>query len=226
MLCCVVAGTLMAVGYRIRVWFTRRGAGPIQLFAPPARRPAPGQTVPGPSVPATVRISRRPRILRWAALGTIMYPAGIAGLLALEWAHTVTAAAGWGIRTAALIAAMGAVLWAVRIGAATVVEPLSSLREHLGCALVGVGLVWFVLGIIDMPVLGLFHLGPGAADHAHAHFANTAHHSTTLWDWIFHGIGPVLVVLGWSALPVLPRFAEKYPSAGTPVAPAPAFSKG
>ncbi|MEU1981802.1 hypothetical protein [Nocardia sp. NPDC019395] len=227
-----MAGTLMALGYRIRVWFTRRGAGPVQLFAPPARRPAPGQTIPAPSAPVTVRISRRPRMLLWVAAGIVTYLAGIAVLLALGWVDSSTGTSGWTAHTLTSAGFALAIFCLLRIAAGGVAEPSSSLREHLGCALVGIGLVWFVLGIVDMHVLGLFHLDPGSADvpadHAHAHTHSTmpAHHSTTMWDWGFHGIGPVFVVLGWSALPVLPRFAEKHPSAGSPVAPIPAFSKG
>lgn len=220
MLCCVVAGTLLAAGYRIRIWFTRRGAGPTRLFAPPARRPGPGEVVPDSPVPVVLRISRRPLILRWAAAGMVTYPPGIAVLLALGWATASGGGSVWAVRTAALAAAAVTVLWSARHGVAGALEPPGSLREHLGCALVGIGLVWFVVGVIDMHALNLFHLNPEPADamtdHAHSHVTTPDHRMSAPRDWVFHGVGPLGVMLGWSSLPVLPRVAETFSSAPEP----------
>lgn len=242
MVCCVVAGTLLVFAYRLRMWVTRRSPAVPMDFAPPARRnsmtPLPAShadhDVDGDYVThtdddteqaeTTGTVSRAGSTTRWAAFGAGAYLAAIAALLASGWAHPAAAGpAHWAARTLGICVVI-ALLWWMAHRRRRTHRPTAGAREQFGCALVGVGLVWFALGIGDMHLWSLFHLRTGPVDVGHGpvshHGGDPASavpaaapaHGGSVWEWVFHTSGPVLVIGGWLLLPI------------RPVAPTPSFA--
>jgi hypothetical protein len=213
MLCCLVAGSLMAMVFRFRMWLTRRRPGSLDLFAPPARRSARGEPL-ATHVPAPPRSprGRDHRTLCASAAGVLIYVVLTAGLLRTGLAHSMADTTTWAERTTvwlAIATALSALAWRRSVGRRSSPVPL---REHFGCALAGIGVVWFALGVADIHLFRAFALGPQSAHAAHA--AMLAHHHGSLWwDIVFHGTGAALAVIGWLMLPVRPFDADTEPQA-------------
>lgn len=213
MLCCLVAGSLMAMVFRIRMWLTRRRPGSLNLFAPPARRSAGGEPVPtrGPAPPQPVR-GRDHRTLRAIAAGVLLYVVITAGLLRAGLVHSTADNPTWTVRTTlwlATAAALSAVAWWRTVGRRRSAVPL---REQIGCALAGIGVAWFLLGVADTHLFDAFALGPQSPHAAHAG-APAHHHASTWWDIVFHGSGAALAIAGWLTLPVRPLDEDVEPRA-------------
>ncbi|MCZ4551098.1 hypothetical protein [Gordonia rubripertincta] len=196
---------------RVRLWLTRRSTSSAADFAPPARRDPAGSAYPNSAVVAeysvTARPSRGPLALKGAVFGAGLYLVAVVGVMAFGWAQPGTASPdAWASRTAIVVAATAG-LWC----AACRHDPgqdnsAHTFRERVGCILLGTGLMWFVLGILDMHLWGLFHVGAEAGHHVpelHLHDAEptTTSRHNTLSDWLFHSSGPTLVVLAWTVLP-------------------------
>ncbi|WP_420109578.1 hypothetical protein [Mycolicibacter arupensis] len=211
MLCCLVAGSLMAMVFRIRMWLTRRRPGALNLFAPPARRSAGGEPVPTgvPAPPQPLR-GRDHRTLRAIAAGVLLYVAVTAGLLRAGVVHSTADATTWAVRTAlwsATATALSALAWRRTVGRR---RSTVRLREQIGCALAGVGVAWFVLGVADTHLFDVFALGAQSPHAAHAG-ALAHHHASTWWDIVFHGSGAGLAIAGWLTLPVRPLDEDTEP---------------
>ncbi|MFN3339295.1 MAG: hypothetical protein ACK40Z_06310 [Dietzia sp.] len=224
----MVAGTLLVFAYRLRMWVTRRSPAVSMDFAPPARRnsiaPLPASHA-DPDVDSdsdtqqaatTGTVSRAGSTTRWAAFGAGAYMAAIAALLASGWAHPAAAGPGhWAARTLGICVVI-ALLWWMAHRRRPTLRLTAGAREQFGCALVGVGLVWFALGIGDMHLWSLFHLGTGPVEVGHgpvAHHGSSPAsaapvpapaHGGSVWEWVFHTSGPVLVIGGWLLLPIRP----------------------
>ena len=168
MLCCVAFGLVVASILRAFRRVTGRGPEVTTVFAPPARRPAPGApaapppapvTPPRAPAPARARTGRAGPILRATAAGGAVYLVAVAALLAAGAASTSAGGATWTLRSLAyLVAAAGAL-----IAAAAAPSPAAPVakRETLGCALVGAGAAWLELGLLDMHLFGLLRIGGG-----------------------------------------------------------------
>lgn len=207
MLCCLVAGSVMAVVFRIRLWLTRRRPRSLDQFAPPARRSAAGEALP-PRAPTNPRTpsGRGHRALSAIAAGMLSYLAVIAGLLSTGLAHSTADTTMWAVRTTLWLTAAATLCplaWRQSLGRQT---RAITVRERVGGALAGIGLAWFVLGVVDMHLFGAFALGAHSA-----HGAMTAHHVSTWWDVVFHSSGAALAVAGWLTLPVRPLDEDNEP---------------
>jgi hypothetical protein len=164
--------------------------------------------------------SRKSLALKGAVFGAGLYLVGIVGVLAFGLAQPSTASNdAWAVRTAIVVAATAG-LWI----AACRHEPgrdnsVYTVRERVGCVLLGTGLMWFVLGVLDMHLWGLFHVSAATGHHApellHQHTEPTvASPHNTVSDWLFHSPGPALVVLAWTLLP--PRTTTPTPARSNP----------
>lgn len=213
MLCCLVAGSLMAMVFRIRMWLTRRRPGSLNLFAPPARRSAAGEPVPTgvPARPQPPR-GRDHRALRAIGAGVLLYAVITAGLLRAGLVHSTADATTWAVRTALWLAtatALSALAWRRTVGRR---RSTVRLREQIGCALAGIGVAWFVLGVADTHLFDVFALGSQSPHAAHAG-APSHRHASTWWDVVFHGSGAALAIAGWLTLPVRPLDEDAEPQA-------------
>lgn len=178
---CCIAVTFV-IGLVRRAWFValpgRAPAG--MLFAPPARRAAPGEVGPPPERPVVsgARRAGLPLCLGAVAVTTALY-AGVVGVM--RWTGVVEPATapqmGW--------AARGVVLAAVSVIAVAVAaarfDGAVVARTGTAAVLFGAGAAWFGLGVLDMHVFGLFELAPVSVDLA------------------FHGVGVAAMVVGVAA---------------------------
>jgi hypothetical protein len=173
MLCC--AALLFMLGLLREAWFrlpfTHRAPEPG--FAPVAHRPAPGMATI--DIPITPRASIRRRAFFAPALVGFAVNSGayvlfVYGLAATGIAHTNPGP--WALRTAGIVvAALTALAVAARFADTALAQP--------SVWLIGAGAAWWVLGLIDMHVFGLFDIRGGLPA-----------------DLAFHGSGAVLIVVG------------------------------
>lgn len=146
MACC--AALALVLGVLRAAWFrVLPGRPPEPGFAPPARRSADGLA---PTAPSTVAVSRptRPGIAGSLALGTAWgtaaYAVVVATLVATPLVRTLDGP--WPARDAALVA----------LAASALAAGLSLGRGCRPATLVGAGMAWTELGLLDMHLLGLF----------------------------------------------------------------------
>lgn len=177
MTCCIVGVLLTMAFLRIRRLFGRRPAEPM-LFAPVARRPAPGETLP--ELPAASLAANSDRsdgaVLRYCALGIAVCLAGTPlAVLALPGVLDNTGSPlVWLLRSGLYLAVALAALALSRSAA------LWRAPRGLGTALVVCGAIVFELGVLDMHGFGLFGIEG----------------SNVMALMVFHNIGPALAILG------------------------------
>ena len=174
MTCCIVGLFVLAVVGRIR-----RAFGVVDtpaLFAPVARRAAPGQAVPE-LVSAGVGAARpaeRSPVLRYCALGIAVclvgYPLLARTGVVVDTGSTVT----WAMRSLLYLAVL---LAAAALSRSSVIWQAPS---GLGALLIVVGAVIFELGMMDMHLFRLF----------------TVDSANILALMVFHNAGPALAMTG------------------------------
>ena len=175
MTCCIVGLAIMMVLGRLRRVFGGRDETPV-LFAPVARRPAPGQ-VPALVVEAEPVPAGRPvsaNVLRSCAFGIAVC---LIGTPVLVWVGAVAntgSATGWLLRSACYLAVIAAAM-ALRRSGTVLRAPAGA-----GTLLIIVGAVVFELSIIDMHVFRVINIDP----------------RDMLAYMLFHNIGPVLAMAG------------------------------
>ena len=187
MTCCIVGLLILSLVARVRSAVGGRTDEPV-VFAPVARRAAPGQTLPDQTLPdqtlpdvltATAEPGPAPRgtsspVLRYAALGIAICAVGYP-LLARAGAVTNTGStAAWLMRSGLYLAALVA---AVRLSRS---ETIWRAPSGAGTLLIVVGAVIFELGTIDMHVFRLY-----AVDS-----------SNIMALMAFHNAGPALAMIG------------------------------
>lgn len=180
MACC--AAIALVIGLVRGAWFRLvPGARPAEVaFAPPVRRPL-GAVPPRPSVrPVPSRRRLAPPVLTGFALGTLGYTALVAALLLAGLARSRPSDL-WVPRDIALVLVAGAA------------AALGHRQDRITAApvLLGIGIAWSELGLLDMHVLGLFTFPRAGA----------------ALDLLFHGAGLLLVLL------TLPRVLTPTPKA-------------
>lgn len=171
MTCCIVGLLILSVVGRIR-----RAVGGAEtpiLFAPVARRPAPGQTLPPPvwepeSGPAVAAV------FRYAAIGVALCLPAIPVLVWAGLMENTGSTAMWLVRAACYL---GLIVVAVMLSRAV---PFWRNARGVGWLLIVLGAVIFETGVLDMHVFGLIEVD----------------HDNLLGDVIFHNVGPVLAVAG------------------------------
>ena len=168
MTCCIVGLLIMVAVGRVRRLLGR--AEEPMLFAPTARRPAPGQAITMMEPVAEAR--RDSPVLRYCALGILLCL--IAGPLAVVFdaAQNTAAMWVWLLRSACYLAVA---VTAIRLSRSAVIWRAPA---GTGTLLVVVGAVIFELGVIDMHVFGLYRVG------------------TPLGYFAFHNVGPVVAMTG------------------------------
>lgn len=181
MTCCIVGLLILSLVGRLRRAVGRPAAEPV-LFAPVARRAAPGQTLPEPVVAAAEAGTAPPRedspVLRYCAMGIAVCLVGYPLLARSGWVIDTGSTFAWGMRSlmylAVLVAAAmlsrSAVIWRAPSGP--------------GALLIVVGAIVFELGMLDMHVFRLFTIDS----------ANV----TALM--VFHNAGPALAMIGGAVL--------------------------
>lgn len=170
--CCIAIAFVIAIARRALLGPAR----PEVAFAPPARRAAPGETLPIPASPVVAHAGGGGLSL---VLGAVAVTAALyAGVVAaLRWTGVAVSTAappvGWAGRDVAVagIGIVAAVVAAIRYdGPAT----------GPGSALLWVGAAWFGLGLLDMHVFAVFEIAPGSV----------------LANLVLHGLGPVAMAVG------------------------------
>ena len=185
MTCCIL-GLLMvaAIGRIRRVFGVRRVRAP-DLFAPVARRPAPGQTLPVSPVLDTGQgqdqdhsAPTRSAVLGYCAFGIALVLVGAPALMTTGLVSNTGAAGNWLLRNGCYLAAVAAA-FALRRSTTIWCGPRGA-----GPALVIVGTVIFELSVLDMHVFRVI-----AIDSANM-----------LQMFVFHNIGPLVAIIGGAAL--------------------------
>jgi hypothetical protein len=180
MTCCILGLVLMAAIGRVRRIFGARPFPTSDLFAPVARRPAPGETLP----PAPVIVLEsgsapaRSAVLGYCAIGIALVLVGAPALVATGLLINTGSAGQWLLRTVCYSAAVAAAL-ALRSSTA-----IWRVPRGAGPALVIAGTIIFELGVLDMHVLRVV-----AVDS-----------SNILQMFAFHNIGPVVAMIGGAVL--------------------------
>lgn len=177
MTCCILGLFVLAVVSRIRRAFGGRVEEPV-LFAPVARRAAPGQTAPEPEPAFTgadeaLRSQRSP-VLRYCALAIAICLVGYPLLARTRSVQDTGSALAWVTRSLLYLAAFVA---AAMLSRSSIIWQAPS---GLGALLIVVGAVVFELGMLDMHVFRLF-----AVDSSNI---------ATLM--VFHNAGPGLAMIG------------------------------
>lgn len=179
MTCCIVGLLILSLVSRVRRVLGGRVDEPV-LFAPVARRAAPGQTLPEP-VYAEALDCARPRtspVLRYVAAGVAVCLVGYP-LLARTGAVTDTGSSlAWLIRSGLYLTVLVAAVMLSR--SATIWRAPSGV----GTLLIVVGAVVFELGMLDM----------------HAFRLITVESSNMAAFMVFHNAGPALAMLGGAVL--------------------------
>lgn len=169
MVCCIVATLVLAVVHRLLPWRrTSTDAG----FAPAVRRPATGMKVVGAPFDRTHRelpvLPRRRAIAAWTLrLGAIaagLYLATSAVLVVLGVAHDVADSSSWLIRSVGVLLIAASAAGLGRVLSARGVDPLTR-TQTAGCGSLAAGVVFLELMVVDMHVLGLYHLPDSFAHH-------------------------------------------------------------
>lgn len=211
MLCCVLAGTLIAFAYRLRAWITRRDSGCEPGFAPPARWNAPGE----PAVRAAPDDRRRltPEWVAgayWLAGGVATYPLLIHALGRVGVASVSVDSESFPGRT--MLAFVGGATIAV-LRYRYVAARNRTRVHHVGVAMGGMGTAWTALSFVDVHVFGTVHVAGSLVtrDLPTPHFYG---HGTamTLSELLFHAGGPALILTGWILIASSSLRATPFPS--------------
>lgn len=188
MACCVALGLFITACRWLWLRLTFRAPPPRVLFAPPARRPAPGETgVPAPvaadAMPRPVPLFRTPA--GGAVAGLAAYLLAVVLLLPSGLLGEVAGPGLWLLRTA-LFAAVAALLLRPSLTAV----PASSANVA-AMTLYFAGLGWLVAGIADLHLFSLF--APSGTGH-HDALSATAAPGPVLQ--LFYGFGLTALVAG------------------------------
>ena len=176
MTCCIVGLAILMMLRRVRRVFGGRDEEAPVLFAPVARRPAPGQA-PVPVMAAGPVPVFRPasaNVLRASAFGIAVCLIGTPVLVWFGAVENTGSATGWLLRGACYLAVIAAALALSR--AATIWRAPGGA----GTLLIIVGAVIFELGVLDMHVFRVIDID----------------WRDTLAYMAFHNIGPVLAMAG------------------------------
>lgn len=180
MTCCIVGLLILSVVNRIRRATGVRVDDPA-LFAPVARRPAPGETVLPPApvrAEAAERLRADAPVLRYCALAIAVCLVGYPLLAYAGHVVNTGSAVGWTLRSVLYSAAVTAAIMLSRSG------PVWHAPRGLGTMLIVGGAIVFELGMLDMHVFRLF-----AVDS-----------SNILALMVFHNAGPALAMVGGAVL--------------------------
>lgn len=180
MTCCIVGLLILSLVNRVRRATGRRVEEPA-LFAPVARRPAPGQTVlPPPASRAAAGGESRTDspVLRYCALAIAVCLVGYPLLAYTGKVVNTGSAVDWALRSALYAAAVIAAIALSRSG------PVWRAPRGVGTLLIVGGAVVFELGMLDMHIFRLF-----AVDN-----------SNVLALMVFHNAGPALAMIGGAVL--------------------------
>lgn len=179
MTCCIVGLLIMMAVGRIRRALGGGARDADVVFAPVARRPAPGQVLPGlPALPLPgcepAPVPAGAPIFRYAAVGIALCLIAAPALVWTGVAVNAAAVQTWLVRSALYLA--------VIIAAVVLGRTATVLRAPAGAAslLIVVGVIVFELGLIDMHLFRLFDIAAGGL----------------LGDMIFHNAGPALAMVG------------------------------
>ena len=172
-----------------------------ELFAPPARRPAPGDAIAvavaviAAARPARARLT--PMFLGAFALTGMLYMATVFALTRFGLASTGAATVGWTTRNIVL----AALILAALVSAAVTYDGAGIPRSSFGAVLLGAGSAWLGFGVLDMHGFSLLNLASGGCPCGCC--ATT--HGSLVADLAFHGVGLVTVVAGVALLSKLRR---------------------
>ena len=175
MTCCIVGLLILSMVARVRRAVGRPVEDPV-VFAPVARRAAPGQTLPEPLCAAAAADAgpATAAVFRYCALGVALCLAAAPLLVWTGVLENTGSTAMWLLRGACYVALIG-----VAIILSRSVPALRGLRGT-GWLLVVLGAVIFESGVADMHLFGLIEVD----------------HGNLLGDMVFHNVGPVIAVIG------------------------------
>ena len=178
-MCCIVGlGILMVVGRLRRLLGLGRSGETTVLFAPVARRPAPGQPPLCEPSPVIESRSEPVSVLRYCALAVAVCLIGVPVLALSGVVQNTGSATAWSVRSACYLAVIVVALALSRS------IPLWRAPRGVGTLLIVLGAVIFELGVLDMHAFGLFDFaGPNM-----------------MGDMVFHNLGPVIAMAGGLAL--------------------------
>ncbi len=176
MTCCILGLLLMAAVGRIRRLFGGRPKD-AALFAPVARRPAPGEELPVAepvSAGPAAQIRDRTAVFDYTALAIVLCALAAPALVLAGVLHNTGSAVPWVLRSALYGAAAAAALALSRSTA------IWRAPKGAGTLLVILGTVIFEVSVLDMHVFGLFDIED----------------ANVLGMMVFHNIGPAVAVVG------------------------------
>ena len=174
MTCCIVGLLILSVVNRIRRAAGGRLAEPA-LFAPVARRPAPGEAVPQPLAPSAVAADAvTSAVFRYCAVGVALCLVAAPLLVVAGVLENTGSTAVWLLRGVCYLA-----LIAVAVVSSRSVGLLRNLRGP-GWLLVVLGAVVFESGVVDMHLFRVIEVD----------------HGNLLGDMVFHNVGPLIAVIG------------------------------
>jgi len=172
--CCIVGLLILSVVGRLR----RAVGGPVDepvLFAPVARRAAPGQMLPEPVfADAAAAAAPAAAVFRYCALGVALCLAAAPLLVWTGLLENTGSTAMWLLRGGCYVALIGLAIILSRA------VPLLRGPRGAGWLLVVLGAVIFESGVADMHVFRLIEVD----------------HGNLLGDMVFHNVGPVIAVIG------------------------------
>ncbi len=178
MTCCIVGLLILSVVNRIR----RAAGGRVDepaLFAPVARRPAPGETVPQPLAPSAVAADAvTSAVFRYCAVGVALCLVAAPLLVWFGVLENTGPAATWLLRGVCYLALIG-----VAVALSRSVGVLRNVRGT-GWLLVVLGAVVFESGVVDMHLFRVIEVD----------------HGNLLGDMVFHNVGPLIAVIGAGVL--------------------------
>lgn len=173
MTCCIVGLLILAMVGRIRRAVGLRAAEP-ELFAPVARRAAPGQTVPEPVYADGRAGPASAAVFRYCALGIALCLVAAPALAWLGVLDNTGSMATWLVRGACYGALVGLAVFLSRS-----TRLLRGIRGA-GWFLVVLGAVIFESGVADMHLFRVIEVD----------------HGNMLGDMVFHNVGPVMAAIG------------------------------
>lgn len=180
MTCCILGLLLMAAVGRIRRLFGGRPKD-AALFAPVARRPAPGEELPVAEAVTTEPappVRGRTAVFVYCALAIAVFGVGAPALVAAGVLHNTGSAVPWVLRSVLYGAAAAAALALSRSTA------IWRAPQGVGTLLVILGAVIFELSVLDMHVFRLFSID----------------NANVLGMLVFHNIGPAVAMVGGAVL--------------------------
>lgn len=180
MTCCILGLVVLAAIARVRRMFGAR-AVPAELFAPVARRPAPGETLPPAPVVGggpDLSVSEQSAVLGYCAAGIALVLVGTPALVGVGTVSNAGSVGQWLLRGGCYAVAIAAAL-ALRRSTAIWRTPRGA-----GPALVIMGTIIFELGVLDMHVFGVIAIDS----------------SNIVQMFVFHNIGPAVAIIGGAVL--------------------------